>query len=170
MLGAHRDHLAREVRREVAGEEHDHVGDLGGLGRAPEGLALGEVVEQATQLARNMVTRWGMSDALGMVQLAPRENPYLGNVYAGDKPFSEETARRIDAEVQRILDESHEQAKSLLRQHRKELDALVDALLAHETLDEKQVLEVTGLPPARTLETAPVVAAGADRGRRTPRA
>jgi cell division protease FtsH len=153
------------------------VGMLGG--RAAEEIVYGtrttgaeNDIEQATALARAMVTRWGMSDKLGLVQLAPRENPYLGGVagFGGEKPFSEETARIVDAEVQRIIGESHEQAKSLLRQHRKELDALVDALLAHETLDEKQVLEVTGLPPARTLETAPVVAAGADRGRRTPRA
>jgi cell division protease FtsH len=153
------------------------VGMLGG--RAAEEIVYGtrttgaeNDIEQATALARAMVTRWGMSDKLGLVQLAPRENPYLGGIagFGGEKPFSEETARIVDAEVQRIIGESHEQAKSLLRQHRKELDALVDALLAHETLDEKQVLEVTGLPPARTLETAPVVAAGADRGRRTPRA
>jgi cell division protease FtsH len=141
------------------------VGMLGG--RAAEEIVYGTKttgaandIEQATQLARNMVTRWGMSDALGLVQLAPRENPYLGGVYAGgEKPFSEETARRIDAEVQRILDESHEQAKRLLSEHRKPLDALVEALLARETLDEQEILEVTGLPPAPALENARVAAA-----------
>ena len=116
-------------------------------------------IEQATSLARNMVTRWGMSDALGMVQLAARQNQYLGNAYANDKPFSEDTARRIDAEVLRIINESHETAKSLLSKHRKELDALASALLTRETLDEQEILKVTGLPPAPALESGRVAAA-----------
>ena len=101
-----------------------------------------------------MVTRWGMSDRLGMVQLAPRENPYLGGaggVRQRPKPFSEATAEAIDAEVLRIIGESHEEARRLLRAHRKQLDALADALLARETLDEQEILEVTGLPPAPAL-------------------
>ncbi|WP_434148533.1 ATP-dependent zinc metalloprotease FtsH [Methylocaldum gracile subsp. desertum] len=147
------------------------VGMLGG--RAAEEIVYGtrttgaeNDIEQATQLARNMVTRWGMSDKLGMVQLAPRENPYLsgaGGGYVGAKPFGEETARIIDAEVQRIINESHEQAKSLLKAHRKELDALVDALLARETLGEEEILEVTGLPPAPPLETRPLAMAGREK-------
>ncbi|WP_205609893.1 ATP-dependent zinc metalloprotease FtsH [Noviherbaspirillum galbum] len=109
-------------------------------------------IEQATGLARAMVTRWGMSDKLGMVQLAPRQNAFLGNSYGGDNPFSEETSRMIDEEVQRIIHESHADATRLLRQHRAELDALVAALLERETLDEKEILQVTGLPPAPVLE------------------
>jgi cell division protease FtsH len=102
-----------------------------------------------------MVTRWGMSERLGMVQLAPRENPYLSstNGYAGERPFSEETAEVIDAEVGKIIGESHDEARRLLSAHRQQLDALVDALLARETLNEQEILEVTGLPPAPALET-----------------
>jgi len=140
------------------------VGMLGG--RAAEEIVYGtrttgaeNDIEQATSLARSMVTRWGMSDELGMVQLAPRQNPYLGNVYGSDKPFSEETARMIDAEVLRIINESHEAAKSLLSKHRKQLDALATALLARETLDEREILEATGLPPAPALESKRVAAA-----------
>jgi ATP-dependent metalloprotease FtsH len=79
-------------------------------------------IEQATQLARNMVTRWGMSDKVGMVQLAPRQNPYLGGTsgFAGAKPFGEETASLVDAEVHRIIDDCYEEAKRLLGKHRKE--------------------------------------------------
>ena len=106
-----------------------------------------------------MVTRWGMSDELGLVQLAQRQNTYLGGSFGGEKPFSEATARIIDAEVQKIIDESHEQAKTLLRNHRRELDALVEALLTRETLDEKEILEVTGLPPAPALESGRIAAA-----------
>ncbi|HEX6106457.1 MAG TPA: AAA family ATPase, partial [Gemmatimonadales bacterium] len=141
------------------------VGMLGG--RAAEEVVYGtrttgaeNDIEQVTALARNMVTRWGMSDRLGMVQLAPRENPYLGalNGQGGSRPFSEDTARAIDAEVLRIVTESHDQARRLLTEHRRQLDALAEALLARETLDEQEILEVTGLPPAPALETgkAPV--------------
>ena len=119
-------------------------------------------IQQATQLARNMVTRWGMSDRLGMVQLAPPENPFLQGQapgYTGDKPFGERTAELIDAEVQKIIDDCHEQAKSLLRTHRHRLDALVAALLERETLDQEEILAVTGLPPAPDLQQRAIAAA-----------
>ena len=111
-----------------------------------------------------MVTRWGMSDRLGLVELAPRENPYLNGAgnWGGSRAFSEETAKIIDAEVQRIIRESHDQAKRLLTEHRKQLDALADALVARETLNEKEILEVTGLPPAPPLDSAISSAQGPD--------
>ncbi|HYD53214.1 MAG TPA: ATP-dependent zinc metalloprotease FtsH [Gemmatimonadaceae bacterium] len=139
------------------------VGILGG--RAAEEVVYGtrttgaeNDIEQATSLARNMVTRWGMSDKLGMVQLAPRENPYLAGPmglegFGGSRPFSEETAQAIDAEVHRIIAESHAEARRLLTRHRAPLDALAEALLVRETLDEQEILEVTGLPPAPVLTT-----------------
>ena len=141
------------------------VGMLGG--RAAEEIVYGTKttgaqndIEQATSLARNMVTRWGMSERLGMVQLAPRENPYLASLdgYAGAKSFSEETARAIDEEVLKIIGSSHDQALRLLRDHRQQLDALANALLARETLDEQEILEVTGLPAAPALETRKISA------------
>ena len=108
-------------------------------------VALESDIEQATQLSRRMVTRWGMSDRLGMVQLAPRDTPYLGpaGAYGGAKPFSEETASVVGAEVTRIIQESHDEAKRLLTEHRAALDALASALLDRETLDEQEVLQVT---------------------------
>jgi cell division protease FtsH len=142
------------------------VGMLGG--RAAEELVYGtrttgaeNDIEQATRLARNMVTRWGMSDKLGMVELAPPDNPYLGIVggHGATRPFGEETARLIDAEVQRIIRESHDEAKRLLRQHRQPLDALVRALLERETLGEQEILDVTGLPPAPALLNRPLALA-----------
>ena len=135
------------------------IGMLGG--RAAEEIVYGvkttgaeNDIEQATELARRMVTRWGMSERLGLVQLAPRDNPYLSGSpgYMGSKPFSEDTAKAIDIEVLRILNESHEDAKRLLTAHRKQLDALAEALLSRETLNEQEILEVTGLLPARPLE------------------
>lgn len=138
------------------------IGMLGG--RAAEELVYGtrttgaeNDIEQATQIARDMVTRWGMSDQLGLVQLAPRRNPFLGVTQGMGPGVSEQTAALIDAEVQRILGESHERAKQLLQAHRRELDALVAALLEKETLDEEQILEVTGLPPAPALKDMPAL-------------
>ena len=145
------------------------VGMLGG--RAAEEIVYGTKttgaendIEQATGLARRMVTRWGMSERIGLVQLAPRENPYLGgrDGYAGEKPFSEETAETIDAEVLKIIGESHDEAKRLLSAHRKQLDALAEALLSRETLNEQEILEVTGLPPAPALETGMLPATNGD--------
>ncbi|HET7607209.1 MAG TPA: ATP-dependent zinc metalloprotease FtsH, partial [Gammaproteobacteria bacterium] len=138
------------------------VGMLGG--RAAEELVYGtrttgaeSDIEQATSLARNMVTRWGMSEKLGLVQLAPRANPYLGGApaFGADRPFSEATAQTIDAEVLRIIRESYDEALKLLRMHRKVLDALVVALLEKETLDETEILATTGLPRAAELPAAP---------------
>jgi len=139
------------------------IGMLGG--RAAEEVVYGtrttgaeNDIEQATQLARNMVTRWGMSDAVGMVQLAPRENSFLRGPagFGGDRPFSEQTAALVDAEVLRILNGCHEEAKRLLGEHRAALDGLVAALLKKETVTEQEILEATGLPPAPLLETRPV--------------
>ena len=109
-------------------------------------------IEQATQLARNMVTRWGMSDKLGMVAMAPRENPYLGALGGATRSplVSEATAQMVDAEVQHIIDECHEQALSLLRANRKRLDGLVQALLQRETLNEQEILQATDLPAPST--------------------
>jgi cell division protease FtsH len=142
------------------------VGILGG--RAAEEVVYGtrttgaeNDIEQATALARSMVTRWGMSDAIGMVQLAPRQNVYLGGggAYGLDRPFSDETARLVDTEVQRIIDECHQSAKRLLTEHRGALDALARALLERETLDEREILQVTGLPPAPELTGRPLATA-----------
>jgi cell division protease FtsH len=149
------------------------VGALGG--RAAEELVYGirttgsdNDMEQATNLARMMVTRWGMSEKLGPVTLAPRNDGFLGtpDPFATSRPYSEATAQLIDAEVQRILQESYDQGLQLLREHRDRLDALAAALLEHETLDEQEILQVTGLtrqsqtapgdPPPAPVEAAPV--------------
>jgi cell division protease FtsH len=142
------------------------VGMLGG--RAAEEIVYGtrttgaeNDIQQATQLARNMVTRWGMSDRLGMVQLAPPENPFLeapAGFGGGEKPFGERTAELIDSEVQRIIQECHDEAKALLQAHRQRLDALVAALLERETLDQEEILRVTGLPPAPPLQNEAIIA------------
>ncbi|MBE7366190.1 ATP-dependent zinc metalloprotease FtsH [Ramlibacter sp. HM2] len=142
------------------------IGMLGG--RAAEEIVYGTKttgaendIEQATNMARAMVTRWGMSDAVGMVQLAPPQNAYLGgaSAFMGEKPFSDQTAALIDAEVQKIIHGCHEDAKRLLAQHRAALDGLVRALLERETLSEQEILQATGLPPAPELQSRPLTVA-----------
>jgi cell division protease FtsH len=140
------------------------IGTLGG--RTAEEIIYGNKttgaendIEQATNLARMMVTRWGMSDALGMVQLVESNNPYLNGMGgSGRREFSEETARLIDHEVHKIINECHEEAKRLLNEYRMELDSLAAALMDRETLDEKEILLVTGLRPALELENTKVLA------------
>lgn len=135
------------------------IGILGG--RSAEEVVFGSRttgaendIEQATNIARGMVTLWGMSDRLGMIQLAPKTNPYLnhGAGPSGSKPVSEHTARVIDEEVHRIIAECHDEARRLLRKHRRELDALAQALLKNETLNEQEILAVTGIKPAKEEE------------------
>jgi len=141
------------------------IGMLGG--RAAEEVVYGtrttgaeNDIEQATTLARSMVTRWGMSDALGLVQLAPPQNTYLGigGAFAGEKPYSDQTASLVDAEVQRIIHECHGEAKRLLQVNRRALDALVQALLQNETLSEQEILDATGLARAPDLHSRPLKA------------
>jgi cell division protease FtsH len=134
------------------------VGAMGG--RAAEEVVYGtrttgaeSDMQQATNIARQMVTRWGMSEKLGPVALAQRDDGFLDPAEGEARtpgvwrPYSEETARLIDAEVRRVLDQSYEDALRLLRQRRHELDALATALLEHESLDEQEILQITGLRP-----------------------
>jgi cell division protease FtsH len=119
-------------------------------------------MQQATNIARQMVTRWGMSDELGPVTLAQRSDGFLGqpegepNAPNSWRPYSDETARLIDSEVRRVLDESYAGAMRLLRERRSELDALANALLEQETLDEQEILRVTGLRRERTPSAIPL--------------
>ncbi len=139
------------------------IGMLGG--RTAEEIVYGNKttgaendIEQATNFARMMVTRWGMSDALGMVQLVESNNPYLNGMSGyGKREFSEETARLIDQEVFNIINECHQEAERLLNNYRMELNSLAAALMDKETLDEKEILLVTGLMSAHELETKKVL-------------
>jgi cell division protease FtsH len=139
------------------------IGMLGG--RTAEEIVYGNKttgaendIEQATNFARMMVTRWGMSNVLGLVQFADSNNPYLNAMGGyGRREFSEETARLIDLEVHKIINESYEEAKRLLNEYRMELNSLAAALMDKETLDEKEILLVTGLKHAHELENKKVL-------------
>ena len=104
-------------------------------------------IKQATEMARRMVTEWGMSD-LGFISLANDDEPlFLGREIAQHKDYSEETARRIDQEIHKILDRCMDETRTILTEHRDQLDRLTEALVEKETLDDKDIREMFGFPP-----------------------
>jgi cell division protease FtsH len=133
------------------------IGALGG--RAAEQLIYQVVstgaendLAQVTQIAQQMVGRWGMSPRIGPLNYAAesQQSPM------SQRPYSDATARLIDEEVRRIVEECHQQADGLLKEHRSQLEALARALLEEDSLEEKEILRVTGIAPAQ-----PASAAGA---------
>ncbi len=116
-------------------------------GRAAERLVFRELsagaeddLKRATQLARYMVTHWGMSDRLGPVSYrVGEEHVFLGREIVEPRDFSEYTARLIDEEVQRILREADQRALHMLSEHREQLDRLAQALLEHEELTREEI-------------------------------
>ena len=97
-------------------------------------------IEQATELARRMITEWGMSEALGPIQYATGEDTvFLGREINRSRPHSEATLEQIDREVRRVIDEQHERARGLIEAHRPALDRIAALLLERETIDGAQV-------------------------------
>jgi cell division protease FtsH len=96
----------------------------------------GNDIERATELARSMVTEWGMSDEFGPLNFSGgKHEVFLGRDFSSADRLSEDTARRIDAEIRRIVTGQHDRAMAILTEHRKELEDIGEALLEHETLD-----------------------------------
>ena len=93
-------------------------------------------IERATQLARNMVTKWGLSESLGPLHYGEDEGAYPGT---GSPQYSGETSKKIDEEVRAIVDECYGRAKQLLEDNRDILEAMKDALMEFETIDSEQV-------------------------------
>ena len=98
--------------------------------------------EQATNIARTMVTEYGMTDRLGTVQLEKDGQPVGGGGYRAEPTYSQDTAKAIDQEVKRIIDEAHEQAREIIESHRDQHKLIAEALLKYETLDEKEILSL----------------------------
>jgi cell division protease FtsH len=133
-------------------------------GRAAEEIIYDDVttgaesdLEQVTRIARQMVGRWGMSDAIGPVSVlpGPGDQPML---FPGtDGSTAERTREIIDGEVRRIVDACYDEAVALLRANRERLDALAQALLKSETLDEADAYRIAGIPrrPAKTPALTP---------------
>ncbi len=119
-------------------------------GRIAEEIISGDIssgaandIQQATAIAKAMVCQWGMSERLGMVQYGnDEEYMFLGRDMLKMRPYSEATAREIDAEVKHIIDECYNRAKQIIEQHKDKLEMIANALLEYESLDGKQVEEI----------------------------
>ncbi len=127
-------------------------------GRVAEEIVFGDLttgaesdIQQLTRIARGMVGRWGMSRAIGPVAVLPADgqSPLLPGV----SETSEQTHRLVDEEVRRIVETAHDEATVTLSTHRANLNALVAALLEHETLDQNEAYEAAGLPQNTQAET-----------------
>jgi cell division protease FtsH len=122
-------------------------------------------IEQVTAIARQMVGRWGMSDAIGFVTVIPAEA--RGPFITGAGETSEATQRIIDEQVRRLIDTAHQDVTAIVDAHRDQLEALAQALLRDETLDESDAYAAAGMPTDR--RTPPAIAAGATIGRSEPK-
>ena len=111
----------------------------------------GDDIQKATNLARRMVTEFGMSDRLGVMAVGDREQEiFLGREFAHKREVSERTAEIVDDEVKRMLDEAHEKARTILTDNQDLLESIAQALLERETLDGEELdalLDGKPLPP-----------------------
>jgi cell division protease FtsH len=145
-------------------------------GRVAEEVALNQLttgasndIERATKLAHNMVCRYGMSETLGPLTYGKQEDQiFLGREIAQHRDYSEDTARRIDAEVNALVQGGHDRAKELLSKHLETLRKLADLLLEKETITAAEAVEATrdailaeGLPLPQTSESLSSSAAAA---------
>jgi cell division protease FtsH len=125
-------------------------------GRTAEEIALGEVstgaqndLQRATDIARAMVTEFGMSDALGAINYDGHKRNRFLDVGLGSErgTYGDDTAQQIDAEVRRIMDDALETARRLLTERRADLDRLAALLLEKEVIEGTELRELLGLPP-----------------------
>jgi cell division protease FtsH len=100
-------------------------------------------IQQLTQIARQMVGRWGMSEAIGPIAVLPADGD--GMFFPGSSEASETTQRLLDEEVRRIVEQAHAEVTALLKEHRDQLESLTRALLAAETLDSPEAYAAAGV-------------------------
>jgi len=138
-------------------------------GRVAEEVVFGTIttgaesdIQQLTQIARGMVGRWGMSNAIGPIAVLPQDQN--GMLLPGSQGASESTQRLVDEEVRRIVEESYAEVRILLTEHRGQLDSLTEALLREETLDEDPAYAAAQVPRAPADTTGEPTLAALDRG------
>jgi len=125
-------------------------------GRTAEEIALGEIstgaqndLQRATDIARAMVTEWGMSDALGAINYDGHKRTKFLDIALGPErgAYAEDTARLIDAEVKRIMTDAHDEARRILTGHRDMLEAVTRRLLEREVMEGDELRAILGVPP-----------------------
>lgn len=126
-------------------------------GRTAEEIALGEIstgaqndLQRATDIARAMVTEWGMSDSLGAINYdGHKRNKFLDIPMGPERgAYAEDTARLIDAEVKRIMTDAHGEARRILTDRRDELESVTRRLLEIEVMEGEELRRLLGVPPA----------------------
>ena len=133
-------------------------------GRVAEEIVFGEFttgaendLQKVTQMAKRMVMKWGMSESLGARSFgSDQENPFLGRDFHAEPDYSDGVAREIDREIQHIIDEAHDTARTLLTTHKEELERLGDVLVEYETIDSDEFERLVA-------GEAPIDVFGADR-------
>ncbi len=120
-------------------------------GRAAEEIVIKDIstgasndIQRATQLARRMVTEWGMSESIGNMYLGTSEEVFLGRDYQAHLTYSEEVAAKIDEEVKTIIDKQYQVALNILKENRSIMDAMVKALYEKETIYEDEINALFG--------------------------
>ncbi len=135
----HRDKMYANLAVSMGGRVAEEV--VFGYDKVSSGAS--SDISYATNLARDMVTRWGMSDELGPLQYAEAdEEVFLGYSVNRQKNMSNETAQAIDKEIRRVVEQGYDRAKSVLKEHRDELETLAKALLEFETLSGDEIKTV----------------------------
>jgi len=100
-------------------------------------------IERASEIARSMVTKWGLSDSMGPLSYDENEDEvFLGRQVTQHKHVSDETHRQLDKEVRRIIDEAYEKARTILEENRDKLELMTEALMRYETIDTKQIDQI----------------------------
>jgi cell division protease FtsH len=135
-------------------------------GRAAEEMIFSETttgaaddLERVTKMAKAMVTRFGMSDAIGLLQLNHGEaNPFLGMELGEQRAYSEDVARKIDQEVRRIVESAYQRAQEILATHRDKLVKIAEALLQNEVLDRQEFLKLLRQDGEQAVEALPAAA------------
>jgi cell division protease FtsH len=134
-------HSRRHIVSQITSLFGGRVAEEMTLGK--EGITTGASndIQRATEIARNMVTKWGLSDAMGPLMYDEGgEEVFLGRTAAQPaKAMSDETALAIDKEVRAIIDECYEKARSILDEHRSKMDLMAEALMQYETVDAEQI-------------------------------
>lgn len=114
-------------------------------------------INAATNLARAMVTEWGMSDILGPIRYSENSNEvFLGRSVTQNQNMSEETARLVDAEIKRLVTDGYEEAKKILQKHKKDWETLAKALMEYETLTGDEIKEILAGKEIDKSKDAPV--------------
>jgi cell division protease FtsH len=132
----HRDKMYANLAVAMGGRVAEEV--IFGYDKVSSGAS--SDIQYATGLARDMVTRWGMSDALGPLQYAEAdEEVFLGYSMNRQKNLSNETAQQIDKEIRRIVEDGYARAKTVLSEHADQLETLAQALLEFETLSGDEI-------------------------------